>query len=320
MPAPPLRAFEGTRALVLGASGFLGRWVARALARAGADVHVALRDPERGTAILERWGVRAAVHRVDLAREEEIARLLGRVAPAVAFNLAGYGVGRGERDEHASTVINARLPEWLARASRSGADARWPGVDFVHVGSALEYGPVIGPLSETTPCSPTTLYGRTKLAGTLAVSKCGAPLRAVTARLFTVYGAGERPGRLLPSLLAAAHGPGDVALTSGIQRRDFVCAEDAAEGLLRLALSAPRPGEIVNLATGRLASVREFASTAAQLLGVDAARLRFGALPDRDDETPQGAVDLARLRELTGWTPPDDLEAGLRRAIASRPA
>ena len=36
-------------------------------------------------------------------------------------------------------------------------------------------------------------------------------------------------------------------------------------GLLRLALSSSNPGEVVNLATGRLTTVREFALTAAEV-------------------------------------------------------
>ena len=77
---------------------------------------------------------------------------------------------------------------------------------MIHVGSALEYGTARGNLNELTAPSPTTLYGRSKLAGTLRVCRAARRrgFRAVTARLFTVYGPGEQPGRLLPSLMAAA--------------------------------------------------------------------------------------------------------------------
>ncbi len=304
------RALAGRRVLVLGASGFLGRWVARLLTRSGADVHASVRDPERSAAIFDRWGVRATVHAVDLSQEAEVSRMFARVEPAVTFNLVGYGVGREERAEHPSTILNARLPEWLAGSLR-------PGMDLVHVGSALEYGAAGGDLRESTACRPTTLYGRTKLEGTLAVARVAA-LRTVTARVFTVYGAGERSGRLLPSLVDAAAGSGEIALGPGTQRRDFLYVEDAAEGLIRLACAPGRSGEIVNLATGKLTSVREFALAAARLLGVDEERLRFGALPMRPDEMNHEPVRIDRLREWLGWSPPADLEAGLARALAWR--
>ena len=280
-------------------------------------MHAAVRDPERSAAILDRWGARATVHAVDLSREDEVSRLFTRVEPAVTFNLVGYGVRREERGESASTVLNARLPEWLARAIRSGRQASWTGMSLVHAGSALEYGEAGGDLRESTPCRPTTLYGRTKLEGTLAIAGATG-LRWVTARIFTVYGPGEGPGRLLPSLVDAADELGEVALGPGTQRRDFLYVEDAAEGLVRLACAPDGSGEIVNLATGKLSSVREFALAAARLLGVDDQRLRFGALPVRVEEMNHEPVRIDRLRELTGWTPPADLEAGLARALAWR--
>jgi nucleoside-diphosphate-sugar epimerase len=134
------------------------------------------------------------------------------------------------------------------------------------------------------------------------------------ARLFTVFGPGEHPGRLLPSLQAAAASGGAVALTAGRQRRDFTYVEDVAEGLLRLAVSGVRPGEVVHLATGRLTSVREFAESAASVLGIDRQSLRFGALPDLPEEMWQDDVDVERLRALTGWAPETSISDGIRRA------
>lgn len=279
-------------------------------------MHAAVRDPDRAAAILGRWGVRAEIHRADLSREPDVRRLLADVEPAVTFNLAGYGVGRDERDEGASSILNSALPGWLARSLTSNRDPSWRGMTLVHAGSALEYGEAGADLDELGPCRPTTLYGRTKLEGTLAVARTPG-LHAVTARIFTAYGPGERAGRLFPSIAEAARRTGDVALGDGAQRRDFVFAEDVAEGLLRLACAPGREGAIVNLATGRLASVREFALLAAHRLGIAEPRLRFGALPPRAEEMVHGPVRVSRLRELIGWSPPPSLEGGIARALAA---
>ena len=317
-PLPDPSAWRGARALVLGASGFLGRWVARLLARAGADLHVAVRDLERGTRVLGAWDARGNMHEVDLATPGSLEDLLERVEPAVVFDLAGYGVGRDERDEAAAVRVNQRLPERLAASFRRGRHPAWRGLEVVRAGSALEYGEASGDLSERTPPRPTTLYGRTKLEGTLALARrCQASgLRGITARLFTVFGPGERAGRLFPSIVAAARSGSSVALSLGAQRRDFVCAEDAAEGLLRLARSAAIPGEVVNLASGRLTSVRDFALATARSLGIPEERLRFGDLPVSADEMQHDPVDVARLRELCRWSPAPAVPAGIDRALA----
>jgi nucleoside-diphosphate-sugar epimerase len=258
----------------------------------------------------------------DLADANAIADLIRDIRPAVTFNLAGYGVDPRERDETMAFRLNAELPsllaELLAAVRRVGA---WPGHALVHAGSALEYGTAAGDLRETTHAQPMTLYGRSKLEGTCAIAAhCRwSGLPALTARLFTVYGPGEHAGRLLPSLLEAARSGTALDLTAGTQRRDFGYVEEIADGLLRLGAARGTPGEIVNLATGTLTSVRDFAVRAMTALGGDPASLRFGAIPTRAEEMAHDPVSIARLRALTGWTPTLSIEEGVLRTADAAP-
>jgi nucleoside-diphosphate-sugar epimerase len=138
-------------------------------------------------------------------------------------------------------------------------------------------------------------------------------IKAVTARLFTVYGPGENPCRLLPSLIRAAQARVAVPLTSGSQQRDFTYVEDVADGLLRLGVAPAQPGDVVNLATGRLTAVCDFARLAAGMLGIPPDHLCFGRIHVRFPEMKHDAIDLRRLQKLTGWTPPTVLDEGIRK-------
>lgn len=309
-------AYRGVPALVLGASGFIGAWTVRALRARGAAVTVAVRDAARAAAALGEAVRDVRVIVADLGRSGAAGQLVDTARPAVVFNLAGYGVDRSERDPALMAALNARLVGELCARIGAEPDHGWAGLRLVHAGSALEYGRVEGRLRETTQVNPTTDYGRTKLQGTRFVQAWGADsgLRAVVARLFTVFGPGEQSGRLLPELVRTARTGVPLGLTGGRQRRSFTYVEDVAEGLLRLGVCAVSPGEVVNLATGRLHSVREFAETAAAILGMDGALLDFGALPDRDDEMWHGEVDVTRLLDLTSWLPPTPLDEGIRRS------
>ena len=308
--------YRDVPAVVCGGSGFIGAWVVRALVSRGARVHIVVRDAARALAALPDLSRHIGVRVADLARPGEATRALDALQPAVVFNLAGTACDRAERDPAIMTALNDLLALELATRAASAMHHPWSGVRLVHVGSALEYGPIRGRLHESSTPHPTTDYGRSKLAGTRHVACCCERdgTTAVVARLFTVYGPGEHPGRLLPSLQAATASGGAVALTAGRQRRDFTYVEDVAEGLLRLAVSRVRPGEVVHLASGRLTSVREFAETAASVLGIGAPSLQFGALPDLPDEMWQDEVDVARLRELTAWVPETPIREGIRRA------
>lgn len=314
-----IQAYRHARVLLLGGSGFIGRWVARALTEAGATLVVVVRSRGAASQVLERWGVKADVIQADLERDESLADVCRATQPSITFNLAGYGVDPSERDEEAAQAINARLVGRLAQVLGETGDPRWQGRHLIHAGSALEYGDVTGPLTEETRPNPTTVYGRSKLRGTemLAEACRHSGLRGITARLFMVYGAGEHESRLLPQLIRAASAVGDVHLTSGAQRRDFTYVEDAAEGLLRLGLVREQPaGAVVNLATGHLTRVKDVIETAAAQLGIDLERLRFGSLPTRQDEmTGLTGVSVWRLRSLTGWCPETTVEEGIKRTL-----
>lgn len=307
------------RAVVLGGSGFIGRWVAYALAQAGAEVIAVVRDGARADAVVRQYAPQAEMVTLDVLDADALASVYRQTTPAITFNLIGYGVDPHERDSRPAQSINANFPAWLCRVIAAHRCASWPGQALVHVGSALEYGTASGDLREATVPQPTTLYGQTKLAGTQAVaSECqDSGLGGVTARLFTVYGPGEHPQRLLPSLIGAASDE-PLPLTEGRQQRDFTYVEDVADGLLRLGMTPTAPGEVVNLATGTLTSVRRFVEIAAEVLGIPAARLLFGVLPTRAEEMQHAEVAVGRLRQLTGWTPATGVEDGIRKTMDRR--
>jgi nucleoside-diphosphate-sugar epimerase len=274
----------------------------------------------RDRAALERirsaWGFAATPVVVDLTRPGAFAEALRTAAPAVVFHLAGYGVDPGERDDGTMRRMNADLAGEIAEAVAALETAPgWAGLRLVAAGSAFEYGIREGVIDETTEPTPETPYGRTKLEGTRRIQDCRARrgLRGGTARLTTVYGPGEHAARLLPSLLRAARDGVPLDLTGGKQERDFTYVGDVAEGLLRIGTLPDLPEGVVNLATGRLSTVRSFVEAAREVLGIPADLLRLGAIPYRPDEVWQGPVSVGRLEKLTGWRPP----TGVREGIAA---
>jgi nucleoside-diphosphate-sugar epimerase len=312
-----LERYAGVRVLVFGATGFIGAWLARRLLQIGSQLTVAARSAN-AAARLHSWsGGEVPFMTCDVCNDECVRETVSRVRPHITFNLAGYGVDRTERDEAQAQRVNARFVGVLCEAVAESRDPGWTGAALVHAGTQLEYGPVRGELSEGLVPGPSTLYGKSKLEGTERLQLCAEAhgLPAFTARLFNVYGPGERSGRLLPLLMEAAAKGQALPLTEGEQKADFVYVEDVAEGLLRIGLARGSPGEVVNLATGKLTSVRAFAERAARLLGLPQDLLRFGALPQRAETLRYNAVSTARLRRLTGWTPPAEIDDGIRRTI-----
>jgi UDP-glucose 4-epimerase len=308
----------GLPVAVIGAAGFIGRAVAAVLSSRGAVLHLAVRNRAAAETLLADYSISGKLYEVDLLDELQVHSFVEQAGPAIIFNLAGYGVDRSEHDPELAHQLNSVLPVILGAAMVRHKPA-WPGTRLVHVGSGIEYGRSACELRETSiPTAPDILYARTKLAGTIALERfcIEQSFSALTARLFTVYGPGEHPGRLLPSLLDAARRGTELLLTNGRQERDFTYVEDVAEGLLRLGVAHPFPAHgTVNLATGRMASVRQFAEIAADVLGIPRSRLRFDALPTRFDEMNYSGVSVERLRAMTGWTPAIDLVRGITTTV-----
>jgi nucleoside-diphosphate-sugar epimerase len=308
--------YTGIPVAILGASGFIGRWVARALCARGAHVALVVRNRTVAQKVFFKYGIRGNVYEVDLMDPKAVRKLFEKIKPCIVFNLAGYGVDRSEQDETIAYQINAHLVKTISKIMADLRRREWLGQDIIHVGSAFEYGVGSSNLSEDSIPKPTTLYGMTKLAGTeFLKSYCQTHgIKGLTARLFTVYGSGEHDGRLLPSLLDAASRGISLQMTSGEQQRDFTYVEDVAEGLLRLGV-VQLPGKIVNLATGHLTSVRNFAETAARVLAIPEDRLLFGSIPHHYQEMKHSNVELNGLQQLIAWVPQTAIEEGIRKTF-----
>lgn len=301
--------------LATGLTGFVGRHlVARLLDDPSTEQVIALvrpgaQLPEDGRLIpvlLEDWslaGIEAGVVGLDFG---------------AIVHLAAYGVAPGDRDVEAMFAVNVQLPASLAMLA-----ARRGDVSLVTVGSSAEYAPPASRirLDETGRLETGKLYGGTKAAGWLAAATIatagGVPLRHL--RLFNIYGPGEGPHRLLPSIMRAFTGAGAAAaLSDGEQVRDFVHVGDAVEAIVAAVGSAGSGGQVLdlNIASGVGTSVRQFALMAAGILGGDPdALLHFGALERRPDDVEWLVGEPAKARETIGWQAGYGLQDGLVHTI-----
>lgn len=300
-----------SRVLVAGSGGFVGAALVAALTRGGHDISVMT----AGSSISPH-SVR--VLRLDQWHPHRVVEAESEPRYDWIFNAAAYGVDPSQVDAEAAHVANAELPlAFVDLARRSGARA------LVHVGSCFEYAELAErrPLRESDPLETVKTYAASKAAGSRAVIEAAreSDINAVVARLFGVYGAGERPWRLLPSLHGNLVRGQSVALSEGSQVRDYLHIDDAAAGLVALAAAisdGSQAASVVNLCSGIEVTVRRFAETVADALGASRALLRFGAIPMRPREITYLVGDVDRLNSMTHWRPAYTLERGIAMAVA----
>jgi len=295
--------------LVTGGNGFIGRHLVRRLLCDGCKVLLLQRSSDQvsvGTELL----------RIDRFEPANImAALAGRHFDWI-FHLAGYGVYPRDRDTKTMFDINVNA----VRALVEGASFCSPRAVVV-AGSGSEYrlDGIERPVTEDHPLEPYKLYGASKAAGTLCSTALAASrhIPFAACRIFGVYGPGEAPHRLLPSLICGRHGSGRIPLSPGVQRRDFMFVDDLVDALVKVAVALEREPRqfILNVGTGRPISVREFVHIAAAVLGIGEDRLGFGDIPARPDEPMMFSGNSSRLQALTGWKATIEPREGVRRSV-----
>ena len=142
--------------LLLGANGQVGFELARSLAPLG-ELHVAAR------------GGMAGALAVDLANPETLDAALHAISPDVVVNAAAYtAVDRAEDEANLADRVNHwALTVLGAWAARTGALVVHYSTDYVFDGRARR------PYREDDATAPLGIYGRTKLAGEVALRESG---------------------------------------------------------------------------------------------------------------------------------------------------
>lgn len=132
------------------------------------------------------WAVDVDV--LDITDESAVKRAFDRYGPAVVINCAAYtDVDGCERHEAAARQVNVDGPRHLADAAAAcGAMMVHVSTDYVFDGQRTL--PV--PYRESDAPGPVSVYGKTKLAGELAVLESGA--RCAVVRTAWLYGINGR--------------------------------------------------------------------------------------------------------------------------------
>src|SRR5262245_14403823 len=171
-------------AIVTGATGFVGREVARAAAVAGCRVLALVRGNDAATR-LAALDVPAVPHPGDLDDARSLAAAVSGMDAVV--HLAALVDPERQSDASAVFRLNATRSIQLARLSRDAGVRR-----FVFVSSIAAVGFRSGITTADAPCSPVTVYGRAKREAEIGVLELARPGFDVTVlRPPTVYGAGE---------------------------------------------------------------------------------------------------------------------------------
>jgi nucleoside-diphosphate-sugar epimerase len=287
------------RVLLTGASGFIGRYVLRALQHHGIEVLAVSRaQPQTSVPFIE----------ADLLSITDFGPLVQQAQATHLLHLAWYA----EHGKYWTSPLNLHWAEATTRLVETFCAAG--GQHVVVAGTCAEYDWTHGYCREdSTPLKPATLYGTAKDATRrLMMAVCTQhQVPCAWGRIFLPYGQGESTSRLTPSLIDVFRGVREPFGVNATAYRDFLHASDVAEGFVRLLTT--RTSGAYNICSGAPVRLAEVVTTLASLLGADPEPV-LALTTERPGEPPLLAGENLKLKAL-GWRPVLTLVQGLERTL-----
>lgn len=313
------------KALVTGATGFVGSHLVEALVARGDAVTALVRSPGKA-ALLNALGITQV--QGDL---HNTAALRGAAAGQdIIYHVAGLTAARNEAEFlHGNRDGTANL---LAAAREAGGSPRFVLVSSMAAGGPSPRGV---PLTGSEPPAPVTQYGRSKLAGEAVVRAGTLPWTIVRPPM--VYG--PRDHEVLKVFKLA--GPLMPVFGDGSQELSAVYGPDLAQSLIAAGTAPATAGQIYYSCHPELFQSGDFVRKVGAVMGKQvriiplprwlavgalsitgtAARLAGKATiltPDKAHEffQPAWTGDPTPLMRDSGWTPTHDLASGLAATYA----
>jgi UDP-glucose 4-epimerase len=314
--------YRGRRVMVTGGLGFIGSNLARQLAALGADILLvdSLID-DYGGHLFNIDGIESKV-RVNVAdiRQQSTMNYLVRDR-AVIFNLAGQVSHIDSMlDPYTDLEINCRSQLTLLEACRNNN----PAAKVVFAGTRQVYGkPDHLPVDETHLVRPTDINGINKAAGEYyhLVYNNVFGVRACSLRLTNIYGPRQlvrhnRQGFIGWFVRLVVEDKEIQIFGDGLQLRDFVYVDDAADAFLRAGATDAVNGQAFNVGGAQPISHLELVTLLIETAGTGAYRLVEWPPDKKAIDIGSFYADSTRFRTTTGWEPTTTLRDGLSQTIA----
>ena len=302
------------RALVTGATGFVGGHLCRFLRANGHDVFAFGGPAHSHTAVL------------DVLHEQRVFAAIRSSHPDVVFHLAAQTfvpdtVASPLETYKVNILGTAHVARAIARhVEDSGVRSR-----LVFASSAEVYGRVssdLFPLRESTPTSPRNPYAASKAAAEsiLKAEHHTFGLDIVICRPFNHIGPGQQGHFAIPNFamqLAKIElgAPKQVSVGNLDARRDFLDVRDVVAAYALLAEFGVS-GETYNICSGVPRGMKSVLDTLIQIAGHDIDIVEDPSRM-RPASTPESVGDNAKLRSATGWEPQLSIDASLRDVYAA---
>ena len=296
------------KALITGATGYIGRYFIRYLRQRNWLVVAMVRDETVAREVLSDVIANSTPDKISFVKytsnTKEVSLLIQEHQPDAVFHLASVAITQHcSEDVDNILEVNIRLPTQLMESMNQYNHGK-----FVSVGSAWQH-------YNGASYDPIGLYGATKQSvENIAQYYCGeGHLKAVQLKIFHAYGEQDPRKRIMRILaeasLSTASKPLD--MSNGHQMLNLVYIDDVCRGLLMAYDLAHEGFKSFSLETKDWITVRSLAGLFEQASG-NRLDIRWGAL----DNAPREFLAPASFGDvLPGWKEEVSLIKGIHKLL-----
>lgn len=306
-----IRALSGP-ILVLGASGFIGTNLIRALLKHRSDVF--------GTASkLPAWRLtglpKEHIIEGDLCDPNHIDTILKHFKPKTIINCVAYGAYPFQTDPQKIYQTNVTMPSVFMEKLCGTSDSI-----YIHCGSSSEYGDNVDCSDELAIPQPNSHYGAAKLSfsHTLAYFGKKRGMACANLRLYSVYGPFEEPTRLIPTVISKGLDKELAPFVAPQIARDFIYIDDVCKAIVTTALnlSKDKYGESFNIGTGTQTTLGEVANISKRLFSIADEVIPDYTMQGREWDLTHWCANTEKAKKYLGFSSSITFEQGLKKCVA----
>ena len=307
---------KDTKALIIGAGGFVGRYLIHCLRH---EFHMEVHATKLNGTTFSHPSAR--IYDLDILDREAVRKLLNKIRPDYIFHLAAQSsVSAAWKDPMLTIDVNIKGSVNVMDAVRELPYK--PRI--LIIGSGEEYGHIRDgqtPISEETMLRPGNLYAATKacqnMIGSIYAKAYG--MEIILVRAFNHVGPGQAPIFVVSDFCKQT-----AEIEMGLReplirvgnlsaRRDFTDVRDVvrAYGLLSLKGTA---GETYNVGSGTAIKIQKILD-----LIVGMSSVKIGVEVDsakiRPVDVPVIEADITKITRATGWKPVISIEQTIKETL-----
>ena len=303
------------RLLITGGLGFIGSHLVDSLSKKNYKIMILTKTLSKKDNIENSSGS-IQIEKVDLVNFKRLGQIIEKFKPDTIIHLAGNTSHSKSFEEPLDDIeSNTKTTLFMLEKIRElGLSCKFVlGSTFIVIGRPEKL-----PVTENTPCNPTTIYGTNRLASE-HYCKIYHDVYGIDTLVFRITNSFGPREQIIPSKNAvnylihnAFKGNTVTIYNRGKFFRDLIYVSDVVSGI-KTIINKGKPGELYWISSGKKTWFYELANLLGKLTNC---KVKFVVTPKYTKKTDVGnfVVDNSKLRKL-GWAPKTSVEIGIEKTL-----